>query len=425
MSDTMYQIGVAKVDITPDFPVRLSGYGGRRTESDGVAQRIWAKALAIHTETEGAAVLLTVENCGVPDAMTERVAARLKEKAGILRERFVVCSTHSHTAPCLSGVLPTLFGQPIPDAHQVNIDRYTQGLTNKMEQVALAALADLRPGTLAWGEGRVEFANNRRTQGGPIDHALPVLRATGADGELRAILASYACHCTTLGGDFNHVCGDWAGYAQDYIEADYPGAIAMVAIGCGGDANPAPRTGLNFARQHGHEIAAEVNRLLGTDLTSIQSKLSGRVKRVNLPFDKLPTRVEWEERVKGGGAIGYHAQMQLNRLNRGESLQTHLSYPLQTWNFEDDLAIVFLPGEVVVDYSIRLKHEFDATRLWVNAYCNDVPCYIPSRRILAEGGYEGEGAMIYYDRPTRFAPAVEELIVNTVHELLPESFLAG
>jgi hypothetical protein len=425
MSDTTYQIGVAKVDITPDFPVRLSGYGGRRTESDGVAQRIWAKALAIRTETEGAAVLLTVENCGVPDAMTERVAAQLKEKAGILREQFVVCSTHSHTAPCLSGVLPTLFGQPIPDAHQVNIGRYTQELTNKMERVALAALADLRPGTLAWGEGRVEFANNRRTQGGPVDHALPVLRATGTDGELRAILASYACHCTTLGGDFNHVCGDWAGYAQDYIEADYPGVIAMVAIGCGGDANPAPRTGLNFARQHGHEIAAEVNRLLGTDLTSIQSKLNGRVKRIDLPFDKLPTREEWEERVKGGGAIGYHAQMQLNRLNRGESLQTHLSYPLQTWNFEDDLAIVFLPGEVVVDYSIRLKREFDATRLWVNAYCNDVPCYIPSRRILAEGGYEGEGAMTYYDRPTRFAPAVEELIVSTVHELLPTSFLAG
>ncbi|MCZ6675647.1 MAG: neutral/alkaline non-lysosomal ceramidase N-terminal domain-containing protein [Candidatus Poribacteria bacterium] len=422
MNEATYQVGAAKIDITPDFPVRLSGYGARSTESEDVEQRIWAKALAIRDGDGGPALLMTVENCGVPNAMTEEVAAELKRKAGIARERLVICSTHTHSAPCLSGVLPTLFGQPIPDEHQANIDRYTRELTGKLKEVAFASLADLRPGFLDWGEGRVEFANNRRTPGGATDHALPMLRVTDADGKLRAILVSYACHCTTLGGDFNAVCGDWAGYAQGYIEADCPGAIAMVAIGCAGDANPAPRPGLNFARQHGHAIAAEVNRLLGEGLAAIHAKLSGQVKRIDLPFDTLPPRSEWEDRVKQGGAIGYHAQAQLDRLNRGEALPTTLSYPVQTWHFGDELAIVFLPGEVVVDYSIRLKKECDPTRLWVNAYCNDVPCYIPSRRILKEGGYEGEGAMIYYDRPTRFAPAVEEMIISTVHQLLPEMF---
>ena len=422
MSGTNYQVGAAKIDITPDFPVRLSGYGGRRDEADSVEQRIWAKALAIRNGTESSALLMTVDNCGVPDYITEAVAAELKRDAGIPREQFVICSTHTHSAPYLSGVLRTLFGVPIPEAHQENIDRYTRELTEKLKQVAKAALADLCPASLSWGEGRVGFADNRRMQGGPVDHALPMLRATGANGELRAILTSYACHCTTLGGDFNAVCGDWAGYASAYIEADYPDATALVAIGCAGDANPAPRTGLNFARQHGHAIAAEVNRLLGSDLAALQGKLSGQIKCIDLPFDKLPTRQEWEKRVEGGGAIGYHAQVQLDRLERGEALPTTLSYPIQIWNFADDLAVVFLPGEVVVDYSIRLKHECDASRLWVNAYCNDVPCYIPSRRILKEGGYEGEGAMIYYDRPTRFAPAVEDMIIHTVHELLPETF---
>ena len=424
MSETNYQVGTAKIDITPDFPVRLSGYGGRRDEADSVEQRIWAKALAIRSGTESPAVLITVDNCGVPDDITEEVAAKVKEDAGVAREQFVICSTHTHSAPYLSGVLRTLFGVPVPEAHQENIDRYTRELTEKLKQVAKAALADLCPGSLSWGEGRVGFAANRRTKGGPVDHALPMLRAVGGDGGLRAVLTSYACHCTTLGGDFNAVCGDWAGYASAYIEADYPDATALVAIGCAGDANPAPRTGLNFARQHGHAIAAEVNRLLGSDLTVLEGKLTGQVKRVDLPFDALPTRQEWEERVEGGGAIGYHAQIQLNRLDRGEALQTALPYPIQTWTFGDELAVVFLPGEVVVDYSVRLKRECDASRLWVNAYCNDVPCYIPSRRILREGGYEGEGAMIYYDRPTRFAPAVEDMIVRTVHELLPRTFRA-
>jgi hypothetical protein len=423
MAETTYYTGASKIDITPDFPVRLSGYGGRREESNTVEQRIWAKALAIRCDgDETPFVLLTVDNCGVPDAMTEETAAVLKQKAGIPRERFVICSTHTHSAPCLSGVLPTLFGGPIPPEHQVNIARYTQELIGKLKAVALNSLENLRPASLTWGEGKVGFAANRRTPGGPTDHALPMLCAKDTSGTIRAILTSYACHCTTLGGNFNSVCGDWAGYAQAYMEADYPDATAMVAIGCAGDANPAPRTNLSFARQHGHAIAAEVNRLLGGELVTLTGKLTGQVKRIDLPFDTLPTREEWEARVKQGGPIGYHAQAQLNRLNRGEKLQTTLSYPMQVWYFADELAIVFLPGEAVVDYSIRLKNEFDRSRLWVNAYCNDVPCYIPSVRILKEGGYEGEGAMIYYDRPTRFAPAVEDMIIQTVHELLPGIF---
>jgi putative membrane-bound dehydrogenase-like protein len=86
--------------------------------------------------------------------------------------------------------------------------------------------------------------------------------------------------------------------------------------------------------------------------------------------------------------------------------------------------MVFLPGEVVVDYSLRLKREFDRSRLWVNAYSNDNPCYIPSERILKEGGYEGGGAMVYYDRPTKLAAGVEQKIIDEVHRQLPENFRA-
>jgi hypothetical protein len=146
---------------------------------------------------------------------------------------------------------------------------------------------------------------------------------------------------------------------------------------------------------------------------------------MEIPFDTLPTRVEFEARAKEANYVGYHARWNLAKLERGEPLPTNLPYLVQTWNFGDNLAMVFLPGEVVVDYSLRLKKEFDAGRLWVNAYANDVPCYIPSERILKEGGYEGGGAMTYYGWPARLAPGVESLIVNAVHELLPKGFLPG
>jgi len=79
----------------------------------------------------------------------------------------------------------------------------------------------------------------------------------------------------------------------------------------------------------------------------------------------------------------------------------------------------------VVDYALRLKRELDASRLWVTAYANYVPCYIPSRRILAEGGYEAEDSLWYYDRPTRISPEAEDLIVGTVRSLLPRAFRAA
>ncbi len=85
--------------------------------------------------------------------------------------------------------------------------------------------------------------------------------------------------------------------------------------------------------------------------------------------------------------------------------------------------MVFLPGEVVVDYSLRLKASYDPERLWINGYANDVPCYIPSVRILNEGGYEADTSMWYYDRPTRLDPASEDLIVNAVVAQLPAAFL--
>ena len=141
-----------------------------------------------------------------------------------------------------------------------------------------------------------------------------------------------------------------------------------------------------------------------------------------LPFDTLPTREDFEKRVAAKGSDAYHAKKQIERLDRGENLMTELPYSVQTWSFGDDLAMIFLPGEVVVDYSLRLKRECDGKKLWVNAYSNDVPCYIPSRRVWKEGGYEAAGAMLYYDRPTRLAPQVEELIIGAAREILPIQF---
>jgi neutral ceramidase len=238
---------------------------------------------------------------------------------------------------------------------------------------------------------------------------------------VRAIFTSYASHCTTIA--INSIHGDWAGCAQEALQREFPGAIALTALGCGADQNPNPRRTMELVRQYGEDVGAEAKRLVNSQLTPIRGGLDCRAKSIELAYDKLPTREEWQALALSKTAgIAYHAKKNLARLDRGEAIPTHLPYLVQTWSFGDDLAMVFLPGEVVVDYSLRLKRELKAGRIWVNGYSNDVPCYVPSRRVLEEGGYEGGGAMVYYDRPTKFAPDVEDRIIGAVHELMPPAF---
>jgi hypothetical protein len=185
-----------------------------------------------------------------------------------------------------------------------------------------------------------------------------------------------------------------------------------------------PRGKLENAQAHGNEIATEVRRLLALPSTPLTELPQGKIKRFQLDFDPLPTRAQWEKRATNSGIVGYHAKKNLARLNHGEKLPTKLPYIVQTWTFDDRLAMVFLAGEVVVDYELRLKRGFDKSRLWVNAYANDVPCYIPSRRILREGGYEAEDSLWYYDRPAQLSPINEDRIIQAVLDLLPRKFLA-
>jgi putative membrane-bound dehydrogenase-like protein len=419
-----YSVGVAKIDITPNYPIRLNGFGFRRTESEGVTQRIWAKAIAIGADEEKPLILITIDSLGVRLPMIEEVAKRLKSKAGIERDRIAVMFTHCHTTPKLNGASDTVFSVPIPPEHQAHIDRYDAEITDALEKVAIAALADRKPAKLAWAVGEVGFAKNRRTKGGPVDHQLPVLVVKSADNDaVRAVYVTYACHCVTLSN--NKISGDWAGYAAEAIQRDNPGAIALVSIGCGSDSNPSSDSvggNVAVAAEQGAEIAHEVQRLQKLPLKPIIGPISTTLKHIELPLKPLPSRDKLESLAANNTPEGYNAKYQLAKLDRGEPLQSAIDYPIQTWAFGDSLAMVFLAGEVCVDYSIRLKQDFDPARLWIHGYSNDFCCYVPSERLLREGGYGGGAETVYFGLPATLRTGVEDKIITEVHRQVPTRF---
>lgn len=428
--DGTMEVGVARVDITPEDPIRLAGYGSRpKSESTGIIQRLGAKALAFGSDAQHPSVLITVDLVGITKQITAKLAQQLSKKMGIDPAQLVICASHTHGGPEIGNLLNILeyrgdhFNDSLLALNQlVHIAKYTEQLSQKLEEVALAALKNRKPAFVAWGQGQAGFATNRRTKGGPVDQVLPILRITNLDGTLRAVLANYACHGTTLGGEVNEIHGDWMGEAQRIIEANHPGAIAMVSIGCGADANPQPRGKMENLKSHAQDISDNVDKLLMAQLQPLTSPPVGNMKWVELPFSKVPTVPELIKLTEDKTVKGYYARRSLDRIARGESIPAALSYPVQTWNFGNKLAMINLAGEVVVDYSLRLKNELGAEHLWINAYSNDVPCYIASQRVIKEGGYEAESSMYYYDKPSPFVEEVEDIIITTVHELIAPAF---
>lgn len=82
---------------------------------------------------------------------------------------------------------------------------------------------------------------------------------------------------------------------------------------------------------------------------------------------------------------------------------------MQIWQIGDQ-QIFSMGGEVITEYSIKLK-QFFGQEIFVLGYTNDVKGYIPSTEIMKEGGYEGTMSHVVYGLPAPWVSDVENLIL--------------
>ena len=371
-----------------------------------------------------ARVLVTLDVCGIGRDLSDRVRDAIKSRHGLDRDRIVLACSHTHSGPVVGHNLLTMYH--LDDEQHRVVAEYTQFLETAIVNVAGQALDRLADAQLAWGTGRCDFAVNRRNNKeadvpalrrrlalqGPVDHDVPVLRAARADGTLLAVVFGYACHCTVLDG--YEFCGDYAGFAQIELETRHPGAQAMFVAGCGADQNPIPRRALELAARYGKELAESVGNVLAGPLQPIAGPLGSSYEEIPLAFAALPAKTQIEQDAKSSNFyIASRAKHLLATIESRGALDPTYPYPVQAWRL-GDLDWIFLGGEVVVDYSLRIKRNLGSSHTWVSAYCNDVMAYIPSKRVLKEGGYEGGGAMLYYGLPASWSDEVEEAIIAAV-----------
>ena len=440
---TNWKAGVDSIVITPDESMWMAGYAARNKPSEGKVHDLHAKALALEDENGTRLVIVTVDLIGIPRPTRDWLTEHAKESYKLEPEALLLNASHTHSGPVIRETRYSIYGNTLYGLSPEQIrqsNEYVDDLQQKLLELIGRAIENLAPAKIGYTHARAGFAMNRRlitatgvrnspNPDGPVDHDVPVLRIDNPDGKLQAVLFGYACHCTTLSG--YEYCGDYAGFAQEYIEQAHPGVTAMFVAGCGGDQNPYPRGGpktLDYCRQHGRALANGVEVALTAKARPVAGPVQAGLDTVTLEFAEVPTKAQLEQQTKSTNKYERrHAEVLLEELKQNGAIRTTYPYLVQVVRFGDDLTMVALAGEVVVDYSLRLKSELPGAAVWVAAYSNDVFGYIPSVRVLNEGGYEAGGAMRYTDLPGPFAPSVEELIVARVHELTkspqPESKL--
>ena len=392
-----WQAGLATVVITPEKNLFMAGYASRKAPAEGKVQDLFAKALALKDEQGGRFVFVTLDLIGIPGPLRDNVAARAQKDFQLEPENLLINASHTHSGPGLRTTPPD--EKDKDQARAKDSYEYTQALEEKLVILVGKALTNLAPARLTWNKARCGFAMNRRRDyslpegdpnaklapnpNGPVDQEVPALRIEAPDGTPRGVLFGYACHNTCLG--FQHWCGDYAGYAQEYLQEHRPGFVALFLQGCAGDQSPYPRrsdvvpgiTDLELAQMHGRSLANAVE--------------------MALVVNPLP--------VRGPVRSIYDTVM----LDYASPKKTGHPYPVQVVKLGGDLTFVALASETVVDYSLRLKRELAGPApVWMAGYSNDMCGYIPSLRVLKEGGYEAAAG---------WAETVEDKIVGKVHDL--------
>lgn len=428
-----WRAAVGAVAITPKDSLWMGGYAARDKPADGKIHDLFAKVLVVEDLDGNRLVIVTTDLLGITKELRNAVETQVQQY-GVERKSLLLNASHTHCGPELRSERLLRLG--IDTRYAALSRQYVRWISQRIATLVGEVVGRVEPVRLFYSHARAGFAMNRRlptekgfinspNPDGPVDHQVPVLRIETEAGEFKGVLFGYACHATTL--SFQKLCGDYPGFAQQFVQEAHPGSIAMFMNGCSADQNPYPRRTLDLAKQHGRALANGVETALATKKqTELRGPLKVAFKNVTLQFAEPPSRAVLEKQVQSGNKyIRIHARGLLDELDASGTIETEFDhFPLQVARFGDDLTLVAICGEAVVDYSLRCKDELAngaRTAVWTAGYCNDVFGYLPSERILKEGGYEAGEAMRYTTFPGPFDNSVESRMMAGIHQLIHES----
>lgn len=417
-----YRAGAASAVITPKDSMWLAGWGVRTSPSRGTVNDLHAKALALEDSRGNRIVIVNAELVAVPPEISAEIAAQVSRKHGVRRDQIMLCATHTHCGPEVRPdkieffkIWPEMGAKIVP---------YVQWLTQTIVELVDRAIAKLKSARLIVRETQVTFAVNRRASRGAadhgVDHQVPVLDVTDASGQRIAILFGYACHNTCIDPQDGRYCGDWAGFAAEQLEAAFPGTAAMFIMGAGADQHVEPRFTIDLSRGYAKQIAGAVIAAMKSEPgREIHGDIRTAFENVPLPYEPIPSRQQLEKNLSGPEPqLALKSRYLLRAMEEGRSFGDAYPCPIQVVRLGDELLMIGIGGEPVIDFAHMMRREFAGPVVWVAGYCNDMFGYIPTRAILAEGGYEGGRSLWWSALPMPFTGEAEGCVMNGARRLV-------
>lgn len=409
---------MACADITPPSGVAMAGFAARSGPALGAHDALTVRVLAV-----GDTALLVADVIGIDAAMAARIRARAGDAA--TPGRVMVAATHTHGGPAsMAGRLGTA---PDPDWAQTFEDTCVATLR--------AARVARRPARLSMGQGGDPgIARNRRSPGGPVDPALPVLWAHDAAGRAIAVLTGHACHPVVLGADNRLWTADYPHFVRAAIEAACPGVLAIWVTGCAGDINtghsaaaslslaPDPARSFAEASRIGECVAYAALAARTVALDDSAGAVAAAATSVDLAFASAgpPSDAEiaaW--RADCADAAPVRAALLRHWIAWAEGPARRsarsLSVPVSVLEWGGAL-LLGLPGEIFAITALDLRAALPVPVVTVG-YAGDNPGYIPPRAAFAEGGYEVDEAHRFYGQPAAFAPGSAEAVAGAAADL--------
>jgi len=395
--------GIAKIDITPDKPVKMSGYGARKALSDGVHDPLSARIVAFENDGRRL-VMVSSDLIGFYDGTAEHFRKIILSEFGLKPSELLLSSIHTHAGPTL-----TIDEDKV---HPNNFD-YTKELQVKLVKVIRKALDNMQPVQIGAGVGYSPVGMNRRelrfdnagnssirlgrNPYGPTDKEVLVMKLAKPDGTTFAALFDYATHATCLGGKNLTISGDVLGLAEQFVEKILgEEVIAGAFAGASGNIDPWFRVLPAINTEPGW-IPEPV--LLGT-------LLGEEVVHVFRGIDD----------VSGGGDIrSAFVTLQLPGKPRG-SAEIKKDTPATSLAISvarvGDIAFVGLGAEVLTEIGMSIKAASPYEHTFVITHCNGAAGYIAPAHLYVEGGYEINSS--------RFAPQAAAIAVKQAVKMLHE-----
>ncbi len=435
------RVGVAETDITPPGGFPIAGYYHERL-AEGTIDPLKAKAMVFQQGTTSAAVVVC-DLTAISRDLCLAVRAKASQATGIPREAIAVSGTHSHTAPDYGKHLFNALTQPATIqtdsktayAGQL-IDRIAQAIIDAHKQLQAVEV------TVGAAQQEVPIAFNRRfvmkdgsvqtwkslndpqvvRAAGPIDPQVSVLAVKSLDDQakLLGLLSNFALHLDTVGG--MRWSADYPYYVEQSVRKStgQSGLVSIFGTGCCGDINHSDptRSERNKTDFIGNALGETVLRALDGSAKLGSDELLVRSTEVRLPLQEvsaaqLERSIELLDLIAQGGKVefldhvaAYKTVMLANYrgmcdptvarkyLSWGLSqscagIGSELPVDVQTITIGDEVALVFLPGEVFVDLGLAIKRGSRFRHTLVIELSNAVEtAYIPTHAATAVGSYE-------------------------------------